>query len=502
MHPSEHTAQPDEGDGAPFPHETGTATRYLSGIVWSGCNSAFSVLLPFVLFVFFARSMKPADVGMAAVAVSICELLKSMGLPGIYEALLQQTSNLRRYDQTASAALLCAGLVLLPVYGAALLCASTVLHGLLAHFALYAFLGLRIPLDLISLQSLAVLARRLSYRRMALRVMAANLSAGVLGVALSFCTFPLMGLIVYQVAQSVVLCAATIVGPGLLAAPRFHRDCFRNLRREAVFATGNRVLAASVNNLDQVALGAVVGAGGIAYYNLGKRLETTFVTVANTFSSGLFQPLFARPDAVGRTSAMHRALSVLTIVCGIPAATVAANAPAVVDLLFGRAWEKGSSLVALLAVNGFVRAIGMVPGALLSVSGHNRRLLTTSIVSAASGIVLVLALAPISLELCGAAMVAKNTLIVAWMAWLVRAGVQDASAMYLTEVAAPALAMLGMAELVARQVPILTHTPWLAEMVPVAAAGCASALVGCIFVARHLHAPARMPYIVRRVCRG
>ena len=132
------------------------------------------------------------------------------------------------------------------------------------------------------------------------------------------------------------------------------------------------------------------------------------------------QPLFALDDAAGRAAGVRRALLVLTAVCGLPAAVVAINCRSVVPLVFGRQWLDAAPVAGLLAANGFSRAVGMVPGALLSVSGRNRELLVTSVVSAVSGLLLVAGLAPHGLVPLAAALFAKNAAIVAWMAWLTR----------------------------------------------------------------------------------
>ena len=50
--------------------------------------------------------------------------------------------------------------------------------------------------------------------------------------------------------------------------------------------------------------------------------------------------------------------------------------------VFGPQWVNAAPVAAVLALSGFARAIGFVPGALMSVSGHNRELLITSAVSA------------------------------------------------------------------------------------------------------------------------
>lgn len=424
-----------------------SSPRYFAGVVWSGLNAAASVLLPFAIFIFFAHSLSPSEVGVVALAVSCSELLKAVGLPGLYEALLQQHTDQDRHHQAASAMLLIAGIGLLPVYLLVLYGVGHFVTGVGAHAALLALIGLRIPFDLAAVQPQVVLAQRLSYRRLAMRSIVGNAVAGGLGIVVALTLAPLPGLVLYQVGQSVTVFIATSLGSGLMAKPRLYGDCMRRMRREAGMSTGVRLVAATINNLDQVVLAPLVGSTQLAFYNLGKRLETTFVTASGSFSTILFQPLFARQDGAGRDAAVRRAMLVLTVTCGLPAAVVAVNSHSVIPLVFGRQWLDAAPVAALLAVNGFVRGIGFVPGALLSVTGRNRELLVTSIVSAVSGLVLVAGVAPFSLPLCAAALAIKNAAIVGWMAWLTRDQAPRPVRSYALDVLIPFGVMLGVAAL-------------------------------------------------------
>ena len=107
------------------------------------------------------------------------------------------------------------------------------------------------------------------------------------------------------------------------------------------------------------------------------------------------------------------------------------NGQLVVGLLFGHRWLAAAPVVAWLSLNGFVRAVGMVPGSFLSVSGRNRELLMTSIASAVGSLALVVVLAPGSIRLCAIGLVIKNAGIVGWMAWLGRREVYQPAATYL-----------------------------------------------------------------------
>lgn len=457
------------------------------GVLWAGLNAAASVLLPFALFVFFAREITPPVLGVVALAMACTEVCKSIGLPGLYEALLQQKTDLQRCHEAALALLLSSSLVLMPTCLLILYGLGFLVDGLHSRFLLLGVLVLRIPLDLASVQPQAVLVSRLAFRRLALRTIMANVVAGVVGVVLATTLDPVAGLIAYQLVQSIVAFASTAFGTALLATPRFHRDCVRRLRRETLLATGNRTLAASINYVDQMVIAPLAGDTGLAYYNLGKRLETTFVTVASSFSAILFQPLFVADGALSKQKATIRALLVLALVCGIPAAVVFSNSAMVVGLIFGRNWLPAAQIVGWLSLNGFVRAIGMVPGSFLSVSGRNRELLVTSVVSAVGSLAFVVMLAPSSVALCAMALVAKNAAIVGWMAWLTRDEARQPVVTYAASVVVPMAVMIAASSAVTSTLPQSLAVGTLHQLVHLACSGlgalcCGGASIGLAYL--------------------
>ena len=423
---------------APAPDAEAPATRrYLHGVAWSVLNAVSGALLPLGIFVVFARSLPAAEVGVVALAVAATEVIKTFGLPGLYESLMQQKEDRPRCAETALACLLLGGMTL---FGLHLLLAP-----LLARLApdvgqaglAIAVIGLRIPLDLAVLQPQAALAERLSFRRLALRSVMASMGAGAIGLGLLFAGQPLAGLVVYQLALSVLLLLLTAAGTGILARPRLHRDCLRRLWPEAGRASAVRLVAAVNNYLDQVLVAGLLGSLLLAYYTLAKRIETILITAAVSFSSILFQPLFARRTAGGDAQGLRRGLAVLTATCGLTTAVIVVTHLQLITLVFGPAWAPAAPIAACLALGGFARTLGSVHGSLLSVSGRNRQLLWVSIGSAGTGLLLVALLAPVGLVLCAAALAARSMGSTGAVAWLTRRDLPGIGRAYVTEVGLP-----------------------------------------------------------------
>ena len=430
-------AAPDPDAEAMPPAAQPIHSRYLHGAAWSALNAVSGALLPLGLFVVFARWLPAAEIGAVALAVAASEVIKTFGLPGFYEALLQQRDDRQRCAETALACLLLGGAAL---FGLHLLLAPLLVRlvpGVEHAWLAIAVIGLRIPLDLAALQPQAALAERLAFRRLALRSVMATTGAGAIGLGLIFAGQAMVGLVVYQVGLSALLLLLTAVGTGTFARPRLHRDCLRRMWPETWRASAIRLVAAVNNSLDQVVVAGLLGGLRLAYYNLAKRIETILISAAGSFAAILFQPVFARRSATGNAQGLRRGLMVLTATCGLATAVIVATHLRLITLVFGAAWAEAAPIAACLALGGFARALGSAHGSLLSVSGRNRQLLWISLGSAVSGLALVGLLAPIGLVPCAAALAIRSAGSTGAMAWLTRRDLPGMARAYALEVGLP-----------------------------------------------------------------
>ena len=410
---------------------------YRMGVVWSAVNAAASVALPFGLLIFFARHLSPSDVGTIMFAVALVEIIKAFGLPGLYEALLQQSENRAVYHQTALTVLLLAGSALFIIYVAIIAAINRLVPDIAPHGVLLDVIGLRIVFDLATIQPQAAMAQILAYRRLALRAIIGNLGAGAIGVCIAIAGQPLAGLATYMAGQSVLGFLTTVLGHGTLATPRFHRGAMAEMLPEAAAASVIRLVSSVNNYLDQIILAWSIGSQLLAYFNLAKRVEMTFITASSSFSGILFQPTFSVTDNDGRRTGLLRALAVLGLICGVPCVFFVTNAEAVVSIGFGPNWLPAADIAAILAVGGFIRALGSIHGALLSVSGGNQRLLAATTVSATSGMAIVVASAPFGLAAVAVGLAIKNACVVAWMVALTRSALVDPIKAYIRGIFIP-----------------------------------------------------------------
>ena len=411
-------------------------TRFADGALWASVNAGAGVLVPLAIFVAFARLLEPEAVGLVALAVACVEMLKPLGGPGLYEALLQHPPDRRDLHESVAAWLMIAGVALLPVHALVIAALARIIPGVADHQLLLSLIGLRVLFDLVSVQPQARLAQSLSYRILALRAVIANALAGVTGIGIAMAGAPLAGLVTYQILQSVFGFLTTAACRQAMARPRMHRSG-RGLLREGWTASAVRLVSASNNYLDQIVIGTVIGSGLLAFFNLAKRVETVFITASSAFSQVLFQPLFAATGSAARSRALQHSLALITMLCGLPAIVLAANSTLAVVTVFGPQWAPAATTTAVLAMSGFARAIGSVHGALLSISGRNRQLLAVAAVSAALSVLVVLPAASLGLLWCATALAVKNASFAAAEAWMTRHDLPGLGRVYILDVVVP-----------------------------------------------------------------
>src|SRR3954452_16562620 len=101
--PAAKAAPPAAQSPAHTPALDPASGRYLHGAAWSALNAVAGALLPLGIFVVFARWLPAAEIGAVTLGVAASEVIKAFGLPGFYEALLQQRDDQRQDDRQRSA---------------------------------------------------------------------------------------------------------------------------------------------------------------------------------------------------------------------------------------------------------------------------------------------------------------------------------------------------------------------------------------------------------------
>ncbi|TVV72918.1 oligosaccharide flippase family protein [Sphingomonas solaris] len=380
------------------------ATR--SGALWSIVNGGAAVVIPFGVFVLFARMMSPHELSPILLAVAMLEIVKALGPQGVYDVVIRQPESDTRHYESAAALFLIFGLGLAAVFCGLVLISPLILRITLPPVLM--ILGLKIVFDYLVMQPQAILARRMAFRRLGARGLTAGIVSGTGGLAIAALLSPLLGLASYYVLQSLMVYLLTAVGTGATMPPRLDRPAMREMAAEGARASGVRLTAVGFNYLDQLMLGAMVLPAQLGLYNLGKRIEVVAITIVSSFGQMMFQPVFATADPGHRAHHMGRGIAAISLVCGVPLVVLALHASLAVPFIFGAQWLPAAPVVALLGLGGLARALGGVAGALLTVSGRNALLLRMGFWAAAISVAMIFGLASFGVAVVAAGVLARN----------------------------------------------------------------------------------------------
>ncbi|MEH3046404.1 oligosaccharide flippase family protein [Sphingomonas adhaesiva] len=380
------------------------ATR--SGAVWSALNGGATVLIPLGVFVLFARMMSPSEISPIIIAVAALEVIKALGPQGVYDVVIRHPESDHVYYESAAAVFALSGIGLASVFAVLVVASPLVMRA--APPTVSILLGLKILLDYLVMQPQAVLARRMAFKRLGARGLAAGLIAGAGGLAIAFVATPPLGLISYYVLQSLTVYVMTAAGTGAAVMPRWHPHAMREMAVESARATGVRLTAVGFNYFDQLLLGTMIMPSQLGLYNLGKRIEMFAISLMSSFGQMLFQPIFSTADAAHRTHHIGRGIAAISLVCGAPLVVLALHAHIAVPFIFGWHWAAAAPIVALLGLSGLARALGGVAGALLTATGRNALLLRIGFWAAAISVVVILGLAKFGVLVVAIGVLVRN----------------------------------------------------------------------------------------------
>lgn len=461
---------------APIAPESGPATTR-SGAIWSTLNGGATVLIPLGVFVLFARMMKPSEIAPIMIAVATLEIVKALGPQGVYDVVIRHPESDRGHYESASALFALSGIALTLVFAIVVVLSPMMMQVVLPLQAI--LLGLKILLDYLVMQPQAVLARRMAFKRLGSRSLAAGLISGAGGIAIAFVVSPVLGLISYYVLQSLVIYLMTSIGTAAAVFPRWHPAAMREMASEGARATGVRLTAVGFNYVDQLMLGTMIPAAQLGLYNLGKRIEVVAISLSSSFSQMMFQPIFATAEPEHRAPHMGRGIAAISLVCGVPLVVLALHARLAVPFIFGPQWSAAAPVVAVLGIGGLARALGGVAGSLLTVTHRNALMLRIGFWAAGVSVIVIFGLARYGVEIVAMGTLARNV-VFTWVQFRVAGDARGRLlALFVRSCFVPLLAVaaVSLAASMAATALLGTATP-LGTFIVLATAGLAGAGAG------------------------
>lgn len=335
----------------------GLAQAAVHGTIWIAVARGLSAPLQIGILAILARLLLPEDFGLFAMILVVIDFLLIMGEWGIKSAVISQRNptdtdlSTLFWLQVGSGVLL-AGLTAL----SAPLLADMYREPRLIHltrviapwFVFHAF-GM-IPM--------ALLEKRLDFRRAAILEILSLLLAGAASIAMAVRGWGVLSLAFLSVGSGVLLSVFAFVATGWIPRFRFRPAALREAVRFGLNLTGSHIVAYLTSQMISLLIGRYLGAKMLGYYALSTRITLYPVTALGSVVRRVLFPVLAsiQRDSDRMRKAYLRAVSCVSVVTFPALGALFVSAPEVVVGVFGHQWQPLIPLVRAFCLVGIVQA--------------------------------------------------------------------------------------------------------------------------------------------------
>lgn len=306
-----------------------------------------------LLFTFvLARLLGPEDFGIVAQAMIYVSLTMVLLDQGFGLALVQRRS-LDPDDARSVAAL---NLVLALAFMVITLLAAPFVadfFGTPELTAVLRVLALGLIVKALGIVPVQLCRRAFQFRELALLQTGAVLVGGVLGVVSAELGVGYWALVIQIVTADVLMLIGLYALRGL---PRFRFDLqrLRGMFAFSIGIVGAELLAFSTQNVDNIAIGKVLGPTALAFYALSFRIQRFPIQLIGSVVNDVALPVFSRLQDDRRLMGQWfcTATRFVTLLTWPPLVLMTVSAPVAVPFVFGDRWEPAVTPMQLLGVAG------------------------------------------------------------------------------------------------------------------------------------------------------
>jgi lipopolysaccharide exporter len=341
----------------------------LNGVRWVSIAQGLAQFVALAGGVALARLVSPAQFGRLAVAVIVNEMAMALAAEGLGNALVQRKTLTQRHLEGGMLLGLTIGVTMMVMTIWLVPFATTPLFGsqttqLFQLFApVFALAGARIV-------PLAILQRRLDFRRTSLVELTGSVTAAVIAVALAVGGLEAKSYVIGEIVAGVVtLVMLLAVTP--LSLPRWRPREARELLSFGVPAALAGFTWVAQRNVDYAILGIRVPPVVVGYYYRAYTLGVENERRISTIISRLALPLYSRTNDVEQMRALRARIVRANATIIIPALAVfIVLAPTIVPVLFGSHWKSAVVPAQILAGAGMAITLNNAHSALLLAAGR------------------------------------------------------------------------------------------------------------------------------------
>lgn len=335
----------------------------IKGVSFTGSLRFLTKLIGFLETIILARILAPEQFGTYGIALLALGLLETITQTGVNVVLVQEKET-DKYVSSAWIVSILRGLIIMLILLIATPFIASFFHTASATMLLYCISI--VPLlrgfinpSIVKLQKDLLFAKNFWYQMVILVI------DTVVSIIVTYATKNPIGIVIGLLAGVTVelILSYIIVSP----RPNFH---FENAYISKIFhrgkwITGNAIFDYLFFNADNIAVGRLLGASSLGIYQLAYSLAVTpFVELGNVFVYVMF-PIFAK--LTHERSRLRNAFIKIILgvaVLAIPFVIIFTVVPQIFVFILGEKWSAIISVLPILSLLGFVKAISNASSAL------------------------------------------------------------------------------------------------------------------------------------------
>ncbi|MCC7545219.1 MAG: lipopolysaccharide biosynthesis protein [Aquabacterium sp.] len=345
-----------------------------SASLWAVAGGAGTRGISFLVFLFIARQLSPADMGVMAIAMAFSLFMDALNELGMPDQIVRfKGSDTDAFVHSVFWMQLC-----MSVFGAGLLLAWTpwLVHWYAEPQLTLACSGVALAgiFTAASQTPLALLHKHMAFRAIAIRNTMATLVGGAVGLFMAYTGHGLVALVVMHVVNALTGLVVAFWSSAWRPAWHHNWHSVRTVWPLAWHSMGTRLLETVTSRLDQLMIGAFFGTTVLGFYALAVRFfDVIFQTICGPIAAVLFSFLAEKhdePEALRQRYLMSlRNLALFAPVVFLMAALVL---PELLGLLFGPKWAPVTPYLHIILGAGVVLAVTFSHTAVFSAIGQPR----------------------------------------------------------------------------------------------------------------------------------
>jgi len=344
---------------------SGLRGRGIAGLRWLGSAHAVRATISAATVLVLARILSPADFGLQEMALVVVGLGLVLAEAGIRPALIQYLDLTPTLASSAFWAVLGTGtsLMLVALLGAPLV---GMFYGEPRVEAVLRALSLVFPISAARVVPLAVLERRLAFRRLSLFELSSTVIGSAAGISAAVMGLGVWSLVTQVLAGSLSLTLLVLLG-GWAPHLRIERGTVGHVTAYALNHTGARVVEYLSRNVHDLIVGRRLGAPALGHYSTAHRLALFPVLAVSRLIARILFPALARVQeddarAAGAFLEVARGVAAITfpLMLGLWA-----MADLFVSVALGPQWEPVIVLVRILAPVGALQSVTLLADSIL-----------------------------------------------------------------------------------------------------------------------------------------